>query len=345
MREEIEELILESYENGDITLNEATVLMEAVDPFTIMCLFILGGVTYVVTDFYINKAELAKIGMFYKRTDPKFVPFKQFSTKSYKISKPKFGEYPEIIDKKNADIFSYISGNIGKILYHNENPVMSYIITIKMNGNIQERRIYMKLLDQSFKKYENYYMACIMSKIGAATSEMRNWVRDEYRKIKNIDRTKSFTESEHKSKIIDDFKIKKSDKNIKFISISTKEACKYLLKDSYCKKIIDHITKYQNGEIIVDIDSDKIVGRIFIWNDVDKKNTGFINSLYIDKNYRGYGFGNKLVKDAITKYNGTDLTVYKDNKVAIELYKKHGFVIDESKSDKKTYYMVLKSNM
>lgn len=67
--------------------------------------------------------------------------------------------------------------------------------------------------------------------------------------------------------------------------------------------------------------------------------------MYIDEDYRGYGFANRLLKDAITKYDGYDLCVYKDNTVAIELYKKHGFVIDESKSDKETYYMILKSRM
>ena len=175
--------------------------------------------------------------------------------------------------------------------------------------------------------------------------EIGDILLEEAKMLMDALETNPFTESNHKSEIIDGFKIKKRDKRIKFIDISSQDALEYLMQDSYSKKIIDHITKYQNGEIIIDVDRDIIVGRVFVWNETNKKNTGFINSLYIDKNYRGYGLSNKLVKDAINKYNGYDLMVYKDNKVAIELYKKHGFVIDESKSDKKMYYMILKSRM
>lgn len=349
MIEEIEELIVESYENGDISLDEANMLMEAVNPFAVVGSLMAGYVAYTLTDFTVNQIELSKIGNFFKQTDPKFVPFKEFDVKSYKISK-QFGEEPKILTDKNANILTHISGNIGRVLFHNEKPVISYVTTRKHGWTISgdevvKSTLHVKLLDKSFKKYEKYYTACIMSKVRQATPEMKKWVRNEYKKIKNIDGVKTFTESEHKSEIIDNFKTKKCDKNIKFIDISSREAHKYLMQDSCSKKNIKHIAKYQNGEIIIDVDRDVIIGRIFVWNEVNKKNTGFINSLYIDEDYRGYGFANRLLKDAITKYDGYDLCVYKDNKVAIELYKKHGFVIDESKSDKETYYMILKSQM
>lgn len=349
MREEIEKLIVESYECGNISLEEANILMETVNPVVIFGALAAGYVAYNITDFTINKSQLLTIGNFLKQNDPKFVPFKEFDVKSYKISK-EFGEDPKILTGKNAGIITHISGNVGKILHYNGKPVISYVTTKNHGWSISgdevvKKSLHIKILDKSFKKYEKYYTACIMSKIGQGTPEMKNWIHAEYKRMKNTTNEKSFTESEHKSEIKDDFKTKKCDKNIKFIDISSREAHKYLMQDSCSKKNIKHITKYQNGEIIIDVDRDVIIGRIFVWNGVNKKNTGFINSLYIDEDYRGYGFANRLLKDAITKYDGHDLCVYKDNKVAIELYKKHGFVIDESKSDKETYYMILKSRM
>lgn len=133
--------------------------------------------------------------------------------------------------------------------------------------------------------------------------------------------------------------------NIRYMDIHDKRARYYLLQDEYSKKIMDHIMKYQNGEIIIDVERDVIIGRLFVWNNIDKKNEGYINSVYIDKDYRGYGFSNKLVEDAVNKYNGYDLCVDKDNRIAINLYKNHGFVIDKSKNDESTYYMILKSRL
>ena len=54
-----------------------------------------------------------------------------------------------------------------------------------------------------------------------------------------------------------------------------------------------------------------------------------------------------MIEDAINKYNGIDLIVYKDNKVAFELYKKHGFVVIDFEpfKNKNEYYMKLKSKL
>lgn len=136
---------------------------------------------------------------------------------------------------------------------------------------------------------------------------------------------------------------KKCDKNLRFIDISNPKAKKYLLQDSGCKKFIKFYLESNVGEIIIDVDNDVLVGTIFVRT--DKGQEGFIHSLMITDEYRGYGLSHKLVKDAINKYHGCDLTVLKDNKIAINLYKKHGFVMDHSRDTKEMYYMVLRSHL
>jgi hypothetical protein len=59
------------------------------------------------------------------------------------------------------------------------------------------------------------------------------------------------------------------------------------------------------------------------------------------KKYRRQGFGTFLIKDAINKFGGYDLTVDKDNEIAIKMYKKYGFKIDGDGNSKKEYYMIL----
>ena len=136
---------------------------------------------------------------------------------------------------------------------------------------------------------------------------------------------------------------KKCDRNLRFMDISNPNAKKYLLQDSGCKKFINFYLKSNVGELIFDVDNDALVGTIFVRT--DKGQEGFIHSLWINKDYRGCGLSHKLVKDAINKYHGCDLTVLKDNKIAINLYKKHGFVMDHSRDTKEMYYMILKSHL
>jgi hypothetical protein len=46
----------------------------------------------------------------------------------------------------------------------------------------------------------------------------------------------------------------------------------------------------------------------------------------------------------VNKYKAGALAVHKDNEVAIKLYKKHGFEISKTRTDKEYYYMYLKKN-
>ena len=151
-------------------------------------------------------------------------------------------------------------------------------------------------------------------------------------------------ESDQKSNIDKNFK-KKSNKSInsKALDIHSKEAKKYIDNDSYLSSLKPKIKKF-NGEIIVDQDKEKIIGRFLIGTGKDK---GFIGALRVNDAYKGYGYGNQLIEDAINKYNGEDLIVYKDNEVAREIYKKHGFVDVNCNSinNKSEYYMKLKSKL
>ena len=79
---------------------------------------------------------------------------------------------------------------------------------------------------------------------------------------------------------------------------------------------------------------------IIIENDIAgclliKKNT--INEIYIIPKYRNMGIASEIIKDVINTYKETYLWVFKDNKEAINLYKKLGFKV--IKENELSYYM------
>lgn len=128
----------------------------------------------------------------------------------------------------------------------------------------------------------------------------------------------------------------------KTILSSSPEFKEYLKKYSIGGKDPDKVSKEYNGIILIDTNEDVLIGRVLIGN---KKDKGFITDLVVDKKYRGLGFGNMLLESAIDKYNAIDLTVNKNNSIAIDLYKKHGFVVDDSiDAGKDMSYMRLKSH-
>ena len=128
--------------------------------------------------------------------------------------------------------------------------------------------------------------------------------------------------------------------NYKFIDIKSNKskALEYLKANtetsSYAK---DTINNY-NGELV--IYNNSMIGRILVG---DKRDKGFITDFYIDENHRGGGLGYKLIDDAINIYNGYDLLVDKDNTVAIDMYKRRGFII--IKTVKNQYWMKLESKV
>lgn len=147
---------------------------------------------------------------------------------------------------------------------------------------------------------------------------------------------------ENKSTLDPNHKTKKTDTTFKFIDLKDPSVDKYLKQDKYCTEYWDYIHKSCIGEIVIDADSDCITGYVFLDN---KKYPGFITPVVVIKKYRGYGLSSKLVKDAINKYKAIDLTVTKDNEVAIKLYKDNGFVIIGDGNSKNEYWMKLKSKL
>lgn len=129
-------------------------------------------------------------------------------------------------------------------------------------------------------------------------------------------------------------------KEIRYIDYRSNEAKKYIESDSFLKRTYRNSQNEYNGEIAVD--GDNVVGYIFIGDKTDK---GFINSLVVYSKYRKHGIATRLLNDAISKYGGYDLTVKKNNKIAIEMYKNKGFVFVGDGNSSSEYYMKLKSHL
>lgn len=126
--------------------------------------------------------------------------------------------------------------------------------------------------------------------------------------------------------------------NIRYIDYRSKEADKYIESDKFLKNTYSsrRDRDQYNGEIA--IDGDEVAGYVFVGDKTDK---GFINSLKVYDNYRRNGIASKLLNDAIHKYGGVDLTVKKDNTIAVNMYKKRGFAEDPDYTHGNMMYMKL----
>lgn len=157
----------------------------------------------------------------------------------------------------------------------------------------------------------------------------------------NIDSSMVGENNRLKKYLLKDMISEASTGNFTFLDISSNKQKSLSYFNSVGKNYDKNIIDLYVGEIIVDKNTDKVVGSVLVGN---KKDKGFITDLWVDKKYQGSGLGNILIKDAIHKYNGIDLTVRKDNDVAIHLYKKYGFVSIEY-NNKEHYWMKLKSKL
>ena len=83
--------------------------------------------------------------------------------------------------------------------------------------------------------------------------------------------------------------------------------------------------------IIID---DKIIGSVCIR---DLENAKLLDEIYLEKEFRNKGIGTDIIRKMLKKNRNIYLWVYKENKKAISLYKRLGFIIvDETDS---RYYM------
>jgi len=158
---------------------------------------------------------------------------------------------------------------------------------------------------------------------------VKNWkwyIIDEkrinvFRKYFSSLTTKSISESVDKSVLDKNFK-KKTGGNFKYIDIKTNKSLvkKYLSNDKYYNETYKECFDSIDGEIVIDLDNNILAGYVFV---IDM----FITPLFVYPKYRGYGLGDILTRDAVKKYKARRLWVFKDNEVAIKLYKKHGFKV------------------
>ena len=130
--------------------------------------------------------------------------------------------------------------------------------------------------------------------------------------------------------------------DIKVIEFPSNEANEILKQDKEISEYLDELNEHSVGELLIDKNNDDLIGYVFVYK---KKYPGFIYNIFVYPKYRGKGFGKRLTRDAIEKYNGIDLTVDKTNYRAIQLYKGFGFYIVGEGNTEDEYYMKLKSEI
>lgn len=104
------------------------------------------------------------------------------------------------------------------------------------------------------------------------------------------------------------------------------------------KAYLDILISDDIGELLIDNETDKLIGYVFVNNAEDK---GFIFNLVVLPEFRGMGYSHILVEDAIHKFGGIDLVVKEDNQIAIDLYLKHGFDFVAADTEDGELYMKL----
>ena len=144
-------------------------------------------------------------------------------------------------------------------------------------------------------------------------------------------------ESEDKSRLDPNHKRGMNRAAVKTIDLYDDECYKY-----FDKKEIDYYRKdNRKGEILVETEYPSAIGYIYV--SYKNNNVNEVGPFKVFDAYKGKGFGQELLEDAINKYKANTIVVYKDNEVAIELYKKVGFNIVENikKNNEDAYLMKL----
>lgn len=101
-------------------------------------------------------------------------------------------------------------------------------------------------------------------------------------------------------------------------------------KNSYLKKIENRLVKFPGGIVIVEDDGIP-VGQIELQiKTFENQNIGYVNLFYLISEYRGKGYGAKLIEYAEQFFQENNIYVYQlrvsqTNKRAISFYNKNGF--------------------
>ena len=114
----------------------------------------------------------------------------------------------------------------------------------------------------------------------------------------------------------------------------------YMKNDKDLKKYYRKLNRDTIGEMLINEENGDLIDHVFVWKTPENK--GFIFNVEVNPKYRGNGYGKILLDDAVKDLGGIDLTVKKDNKVAISMYLKYGFEIVDSVNDDTEYYMKLR---
>lgn len=108
----------------------------------------------------------------------------------------------------------------------------------------------------------------------------------------------------------------------------------YLQDEAWARKALEKLLAKENYVILVAELDREVIGFIdyyvlpSVW---EKWNEATINYLFIHKDYQGRGIGSKLLKEVIKQTDKMGIMelhvgTEKENKRAIGLYKKHGFL-------------------
>ena len=94
-------------------------------------------------------------------------------------------------------------------------------------------------------------------------------------------------------------------------------------------EVLEYLTFYELIEV-----SSNIVGCVLVRPYQD----GYLlDEIYLEKEYRNLGIGSSILKDKTMQFSPLYLWVYKDNKKAISLYKRIGFLVKEETATR--YFM------
>lgn len=226
----------------------------------------------------------------------------------------------------------------------------SYIRVAKREALNEEKsfdkiKTFAKLIFHSgrFKHYINANSSLnkIKNKINNYTNESNDYI----------------TESPDKSSLSKGFKIKPNNIQYKILPLNKPEIYDYIakyfpknnpmwegVKDS--KTYMDCFINGNNsrhikrvGEVLINKSNDEVIGY-----EVVEKPDNFLAIEIPNKKYRGYGFGNMLLEDAIKKHGCRKLYVAIDNKIALKMYKNKGFEIIKKCCDDEYYLMELKES-